>query len=473
MIWLSAMGNKRGFLRRAAAFAAALILTVVFLFICGGWMELSRLHVSAETFAESPRPLQNPNRGFYRIYSFYITNQTVDYTAEVDRLYSGDDDTTLALIEVNLAAYRAGDISQAGLENINALFKALSSKGKGLIVRFLYDLEGKNLLTEPSRLDRILRHMEQLREILHRYAGGIFTLQGLFIGDWGEMHNTRYHTAEDLRLLAQRLADVAPSRLCVRTPAQWRTVTLDGTDTALAARLGLFNDGMLGSENDLGTYDLELHGGQRRSRAEELAFQETLCRSVPNGGEVVISNPFNDFENAVRDLSTMHVTYLNKDYDAAVMEKWAAATVSENGCFNGMDGLSYIERHLGYRLLISSVKIERNLFQQHLTIKATFRNEGFAPLYEEPDVVVSLRSMDAVLIGEYPAEHCLLALPGGAERGKTAAVQAAIPTRDLAKGVYTVYLTLKDPGSAQEILLANTQDAGPYGYCLGEIEVRR
>ena len=71
------------------------------------------------------------------------------------------------------------------------------------------------------------------------------------------------------------------------------------------------------------------------------------------------------------------------------------------------------------------------------------------------------------------AQRMGMALPGGAERGNTSAVQAVIPTRDLAKGAYTVYLTLKDPGSAQEILLANTQDAGPYGYCLGEIEVRR
>lgn len=473
MIWPSAMGTKRSFLRQAVIFATAVTLMVVFLFIFGGWMELSLLHVSVETFTESPRLLQNPNRGFYRIYGFYITDQTADYTAEVDRLYSGDDDTALALIEVNLMEYRNGDISQAGLENIDALFKALVSKDKRLIVRFLYDLEGNNLLTEPSSLDLILRHMEQLQGVLRRCADGIFTLQGLFIGDWGEMHNTRYQSAEELRLLAQKLADVSSSRLSVRTPAQWRTVTLDGTDTALVPRFGLFNDGILGSESDLGTYGLEVYGDPPRSRAEELAFQETLCRSVPNGGEVVISNPFNDFENAVQDLSTMHVTYLNKDYDMAVMEKWAAATVSESGCFHGMDGLSYIERHLGYRLLISGVSTERNLFRQQLTIEAMFRNEGFAPLYEEPKVTVSVRDMDGGLIGEYPAEHCLRALSGGPERGKTEAVQAVIPTRELSKGVCKVYLTLKDPGSGREILLANTQDSGPYGYCLGEIEVRR
>ena len=271
-------------MRKTVVFAAAVILMIAVLFIYGRWMELSLLHVSVETFEESLRFLQNPNRGFYRIYAFCITDQAVDYAAEIDRLYSVDDDTTLALIEVNLMEYRNGDISQAGLENIDALFKDLANKDKQLIVRFLYDLEGNNLLTEPDSLDIILRHMEQLREVFHRGANSIFTLQGLFVGDWGEMHNTRYESAEDLRRLAQKLADVSASRLSVRTPAQWRTVTLDGTDPDLTPRLGLFNDGILGSDSDLGTYRLDLHEDPLQSRAEALAFQETLCRSVPNGG---------------------------------------------------------------------------------------------------------------------------------------------------------------------------------------------
>ncbi len=473
MIWLSAMRSKRYFLRRTRTFCAVLAVMTIFLLTCGGWIEMGKLNVKAEIFEESSRLLQNPNRGFYRIYGFQITDDATDYTSKVDELYDDSDGFTLALIEINLKAYRSKDISPAGLNNIDALFKALSSKGKRLIVRFLYDWEKKNLLTEPSHLDRILRHMEQLQGILRRNAEQIFTLQGLFVGDWGEMHNTRYHSAEDLRRLAKKLAGVSKSFLAVRTPVQWRLVTEDGADEALAARIGLFNDGMLGSDTDLGTYNMEFQGEQRRSREEELAFQETLCRSVPNGGEVVVSNPFNDFGNAVRDLSAMHVTYLNRDYDTAVMEKWAAATVFESGCFNGMDGLSYIERHLGYRLLISEVKLERGFFQNQLTVKVFFRNEGFAPLYEEPEVMVSLRDADGGLIASYPAEHNLRDLPGGTETEKAGMVQASIPTKALSKGAYKLYLTLKDPVTEKEIFLANTQDSSPYGYCLGEMEVIR
>ena len=50
-----------------------------------------------------------------------------------------------------------------------------------------------------------------------------------------------------------------------------------------------------------------------RDREEELAFQDVLCSSVPSGGEVIVDNPYNDLENAIADLKTMHVSYLNED----------------------------------------------------------------------------------------------------------------------------------------------------------------
>ncbi len=465
--------NKRSPVVRAAGFTGVFALLIIFLFVCGGWMELGRVDVIPETFEESSRPLENPNRGFYRIHGFSIQDEPADYAALVNRLYSEDAGASLALIEINLLAYRSGEISQAGLENIDALFRALSGGGKQLIVRFLYDWEKKNLLTEPNSLEIILRHMEQLEEILRRYEDDIFTLQGLFIGDWGEMHNTRYDSAADLRRLAQKLAAVTGSYLSVRTPVQWRLATQDGADAALAGRLGLFNDGMLGSETDLGTYDMETQGDQRQTRAQELAFQESLCRSVPNGGEVVVENPYNDFEAAVRDLAAMHVTYLNQDYDREVLEKWAAAVVDQSGCFNGMDGLSYIERHLGYRLLINNVKMGRSLFRQQIAVEAVFRNEGFAPLYREPEVTLTLRGADGSLVEQYPAEYSLCGLSGGKDSAKTSPVNAVIPIEELPKGSYKLYLTLRDPASGEEILLANTQDSGPYGYCLGEIVVYR
>ena len=98
--------------------------------------------------------------------------------------------------------------------------------------------------------------------------------------------------------------------------------------SSLASRLGLYNDGMLGSANDTGTYgdkaaaDLDTNYSDAWTREDELAFQNDLCLYVPNGGEVIIDNVYNDFDNAVKDLSQMHVSYLNSEYDSTVLNKW-------------------------------------------------------------------------------------------------------------------------------------------------------
>ena len=102
-------------------------------------------------------------------------------------------------------------------------------------------------------------------------------------------------------------------------------------DDSLMGRLGLFNDGMLGSESDLGTYGDTARRdatspSYKGTRKEELAFQNNLCRYVPNGGEVIFNNTLSDLETSVSALRTMHVSYLNADNDGRVMEKWRNTT---------------------------------------------------------------------------------------------------------------------------------------------------
>ena len=83
---------------------------------------------------------------------------------------------------------------------------------------------------------------------------------------------------------------------------------------------------MLGSVYDLGTYDdtpLQSDSAidEQGTRNEELIFQEKLCQYVPNGGEVTVDNEYNDLDNAITDLFQMHVSYLNSEHDADVLDK--------------------------------------------------------------------------------------------------------------------------------------------------------
>ena len=432
-------------------------------------------------FTESARDVPNSGKGFYRIYRFMITDEKTDYEGLVWELYAGDEKTNLTLIEINLQNYRDKEISRAGRDNIRDLFRALREVDKKLIVRFMYDWDGENEGYEPETIDIILGHMEQLESILREAGDQIFIIQGLFIGNWGEMNGTKYSEDEDLLKLAQKLDDITePSvYLAVRTPAQWRKITgieelseSSFFEDPLAERLGLYNDGMLGSESDYGTYGILKNSEEKYStRKGELDFQNQLCRWVPNGGEVIRDNLYNDLENAIKDLGTMHVTYLNEGHDQDVLKKWKETTVNEEGCFYGMDGYTYIERHLGYRLLIKKADFAYHFSNRCLEISVTMKNAGFAPIYIKPVMGLVLYDSKQGTYQSYEIEGDLRRLAGGSESEEELTVTAAVSAGKLSHTRYEVYFFITDPKTGERIFLANEQDAEEYGYHIGNIEV--
>lgn len=456
--------------------------------------------IEQAVFTESERKLNNPSRGFYQLYEFLITDNETDYKKIIEEWYPELADINLMFIQINLQSYGEGDISQKGLDNIEKLFDTLETYEKQLIIRFVYDREGRVMEHEPGSLEVILRHMEQLENTLKKHCRQIFIVQGVFTGNWGEMNGSRYDTEENWRVLAKKLAQVTDEStyLGVRTPAQWRSLISIGQIpkgelpytpgkfgmkreskiSPLWGRLGLFNDGMLGSEGDYGTYgwkqvsDAEWTDGWQRE--DELAFQDALCRSVPNGGETIMDNPYNDLSNALKDLSAMHVTYLNKWHDPSVLNKWADTIVEEDGCFNGMDGYTYVERHLGYRLLIESVQLNYGRRGSRLSVRINMKNTGFAPVYRNPELKLLIYREDSEeepLV--YPIEGQLCRLAGGKEAGDVLALQKEISLKEFEEGRYGIYFTVTDPNSGRRIYLANQQNAGEYGYWLGRIELKR
>ena len=57
-----------------------------------------------------------------------------------------------------------------------------------MILRVCYDTEGKGMEREPQRIFVVQRHMQALGSLAERYADAILTVQGVFVGSWGEMH---------------------------------------------------------------------------------------------------------------------------------------------------------------------------------------------------------------------------------------------------------------------------------------------
>ena len=130
---------------RTNFFRVLLVALIVIVPLCIVILNNYQGNIRMETyrFKESARELRNPGRGFYNLYRYMITDEKVNYWQLVQEMYRGDDHTSLSLVEINLQNYRDGEVSEAGMTNIEALFQALKDLDRQLIVRFMYDWNGE------------------------------------------------------------------------------------------------------------------------------------------------------------------------------------------------------------------------------------------------------------------------------------------------------------------------------------------
>lgn len=492
-------------------------------------------------YQESADALDNPYIGWYTIQGYLLSEDAsfslpqqpdaTEDTKKAEELRRG-----LSLIEINLKNYAECDLTASALSQVDSILSAWSKTGNQLILRFLYDWDGQNLQSEPKELSQILKHMEQVGPLINSYASSVYLIQGIFVGNWGEMNNTVHMGDGQMQTLIEKLADVTdPSIfLSVRTPAQLRSIVknqignliqnwipVDKTlafNGTLPSRLGLYNDGMLGSANDTGTYgdkkapeiktssndtnynDMSLNSSDTNYsdawiREDELAFQNELCQYVPNGGEVIIDNEYNDFDHAIRDLAMIHVSYLNSAYDATVLDKWKASvyhadnvsqsnlvtdtnitnteysnSVNVSDAFDGMNGYDYIERHLGYRYVLRDSKLKFHpLFDDSAVLTVDVENVGFANCYRPLDATVAVVSNET---GKCVSSVNVDTDPRFWNSGEKTSFTVPIDVRGLEKeATYTIYLSCADMTLGRTILFGNEQELTEYGYEVGEVTV--
>lgn len=444
-----------------------LILCIILIVLC--ICKIRFLNYTPDNSNESTATLSNPYAGFYTMTG--ITLSDTDVPSIPAALSSTDSSTELVMLEINLLQYRDRDISDTALSHLDTYLASWKETGHQLIIRFLYDWNGDNLNSEPDTIDQIITHMKQVAPYVNKYDDIIYLMQGIFVGNCGEMNQSHYLDTESMTALMNTLDNNLSSSifLSVRTPLQRRMILNsaqtpgkdDAFDGSLSSRLGLFNDGMLGSANDTGTYGDGSHSTSEVlaawSRSDELNYQNELCRYVPNGGEVITDNPYNDLENAISDLETMHVSYLNKDYDPAVLNKWKQ-----------LSGYDYIASHLGYRYVLeSSHCTQTSPLDKNAELTFTVKNTGFSNAYRPFDVTLSVVDTRGELIDTIPVH----ADPRSWNAGETATETVSLPVRNYRPGSYQLYINVSDPSLNRNIYLANDTSYTQYGYPVGHFSV--
>ena len=283
---------------------------------------------------------------------------TFDAAKTDEPLYLACKEEELVLLRIGIGAFRTGRIPQESMAWVRKILAFFRDQKKGMILRFAYDLEGKGLEREPGSIKTVQEHMRQLGAAIREFSEDIYVVQGILIGNWGEMHGSRYLTPDGFRTLVRTMQDALEGAcpLAVRRPSQWRELARNFTEEE-KKYLTLYNDGMFGSETDLGTYGtlaMETPEQEPQSRGAELDWQRTAMRGRFCGGEAVQRAAGEEnvsAEEAIRDLEKMHISYLNSTYDLQLLEQWKKETI------NGVSGFEAVGKRLGYRFVVENVEI--------------------------------------------------------------------------------------------------------------------
>lgn len=351
------------------------------------WIRRERF--CASNLEESTDEISNPACGWYRMHTFEADSER-EVSEILDSLCRED---RLVLLRIRIPA-RKDRLEPSEISFIEKVLRIFIHTGKEILLRFVYDLEGKGLENEPDSFEIVQTHLRQLMRLIHPYEKDIFLYQGVLIGSWGEMHTSRFLSPEQLYELHGVIEEETEGIFhAVRKPSQWRQIHPQNN------RTGIYNDGILGSDTDLGTYGklshLEAGWDQPWAAEDEFEFQQNVSERAPYGGEVVYEKTADSIplSQAVQQLAKRNITYLNRDYDGQLLEHWRRQVWMEQDIWNGMNGFDYIGRHLGYRFVVREAKWVRNRKRRETGLECTIENVGFARMYQESDLYVEFEDM--------------------------------------------------------------------------------
>lgn len=322
----------------------------------------------------------NPGRGFYRIYTYYPGVSPFEPPVR----YEGEN---LALVLMDIGAWREEELSAEVLREMSSILKAFEDLGFQLIVRICYDTEGKGMVREPSLFSLVKRHFTQVIDLLKEFADVIYVYQGLLIGNWGEMHESKFLSPKCLREMITLFEQNSEGKisLAIRKPLQLRSAFSEKelAEGIAGKGIGFFNDGIMGSQTHLGTFAPETAG--RRSwqepwgPAEEIGFMKPYVDKVPYGGEALYPPEAMTPEQVIGQLSDLRVSYLNSIHEERALEAWKKTPYAGNTLY------AYVERHLGYALWVQKAELK---FGKKWECTVTVQNKGFGALYDETEVVL-------------------------------------------------------------------------------------
>lgn len=382
-------------MRKSMVLFLALLLIII---IAVGTVIYLYIPKIALNFKESNKEVVNSGRGFY----VQINSNEEERFEELK-----DENIKIALVAYDIEDYLNTKIPEEKLKELEILLNKAREYKMQIVFRAAYGFDPK--YEDPETIETIYNHIKQIAPILNKNKDVILSVQAGFIGPWGEWHSSKFFKGDEdevryrnqiLTVMLENLhKDIV---INVRRPRFIRDAIDAGIDNS---RLGLHNDALLSTENDMGTYD-----DSDYTREEELAWAKSNVVHGVNGGEMPTVSEFSAIENAVKEMESLQITYLNRRYNKEVLDQWKTKE------YKGQNAFEYIKNHLGYRLWLGEVKVSKYIKNNRkYSIKLAIHNSGFAPIDKGNKLFLVMKRgkeiiYDSILEGE------LSSINGGMEK---------------------------------------------------------
>ena len=446
---------------------------------------------SVNEYTESYDSLtNNPNKGFYRTNTLYL-KQSGNKSINPKSTTSNLNWLCVELSDFSGAQNESGKDIELSQDALNALDETLSNiknNNQSVILRFIYDKnndgiqsnEGKldengQRYVEPS-IDMICKHIEQMKDIFNKYESTILNIQMGMFGAYGELHSTSMCTQENFNKALDAYIENTPAdiTISVRTPAQWlgwaktrddslKDITISNISKITTTknqdiyRVGIYDDGYLGSESDLGTYS---------NRYEEINWLKNQTLHTPFGGEALPNyddnakvdgytyiNKYSLMTNFENEARKTHTTYLNYEWDQKLLNEWKSNKYnSYDYNFRVKDGYTdydYVESHLGYRLILRKSLVSEKVSSNDAKIKIQFNieNKGFSPVIKKTNSTIIMTDENGNEVYSKELENFDVRNILNSETYSEEA-EVSLPS-DFKDGKYKVYLQLSN-GSLED-----------------------
>jgi hypothetical protein len=401
--------------------------------------KLSATSKSSISYLQTSAEFPNPERGFHNDIELMSGKDFRDVRRQG---YS------LSRAYIRLDEYRNRPLPATFLAQLNKQFQLVRVARIKVIPRFSYNFPtGKDDYSKApdANLDLTIAHINQLKPILQQNADVIATLQGGFVGAWGEWHGSKNgldRSQPKAKILAALLTAMPASRMVqMRYPNDIRnnypqalTKTSAFRSDRRQARVGFHNDCFLSNQSDSGTYepDLPTLKNYISTSAPFIAVGGETCDVTPNQQR-------SDCPTAEIELARFHWSYLNANFSKPVLDRWQQA-----GCY------ARISKNLGYRLqLVRSSFPAQVQRRQQLSGNFVIKNVGYASPFNSRGLELILRHQQTGKTYRLPILKSLSKthdprfwLP---QTGEIAVdIRAKIP-QTASPGVYDLLLNLPDP----------------------------